>query len=235
MFTERVGIATRWGIYLTAIERQALDAALALLPRPTDALELGCQGGRWSEVLVGKGWRVTCTDVDETALDACRARLPTARCVLVKPEDRTIPCEDGSADFLLCIEVPPVIQSDWFPAEAHRVLRPGGVVLGVIQNKRSLRGMFVRMRERFPLTRGPEKGADTYTVSYGEWKRSMQRMSFRFHFQRGFCWFPFSRTSDSPLVPACSRIERVLGLQKVPAASPWVAFVARKSVAGPAE
>jgi SAM-dependent methyltransferase len=226
-FTERIGLTTAWGRYLTEIEQQAMDAALALFPKPADALEVGCQGGRWSEMLVRKGWRVTCTDVDPEALRACQERIPTAKCILVNPGDRTIPCADASADLLLCIEVNPVIHSDWFPGEANRVLRPGGVLFGVFLNSNSPRGMFVLLREKLPLRK--PKGDGAYALSYGSWKKRMQRLTFDFPFERGFCWFPFSRKSNSPLVPACTAVERALGLQRLPGLSPWVAFIARKS------
>jgi hypothetical protein len=49
-FTERIALTTAWGRYLTEIEQQAMDAALVLFPRPSDALEVGCQGGRWSRL-----------------------------------------------------------------------------------------------------------------------------------------------------------------------------------------
>jgi len=77
-FTERVGVTTRWGRYLTSLERQSVSEALRNFSAPSNALEVGCQGGRWSEMLAGKGWRVTCTEVDESVLRGCQARIPTA-------------------------------------------------------------------------------------------------------------------------------------------------------------
>ena len=227
-YTERAGLTTRWGRYLTDIERHAIDLGLKCFSAPTDALEVGCQGGRWSEMLVRKGWRVTCTDVDEPVLRLCEARIPAATCILVRPEDRTIPCESGSEDFLLCIEVPPVIHTDWFAAEAQRVLRTGGVLVGVFLNRRSLRGLYVLLREKLPFGKRARDAAFLYSLSYTPWKRRLRQLGFQFVFERGFCWFPFSRKGDSALIPTCVAMEEMLGLQKLPGASPWVVFVARK-------
>jgi SAM-dependent methyltransferase len=228
-FTERVGLTQRWGRYLTAIEQQAMDFALGLFSKPGDAFEAGCQGGRWSEMLVKKGWRVTATDVDEAILRGAQQRIPEAKCIPVRPGDRSLPAETASADLLLCIEVIPVMHSDWFQAEATRVLRPGGVLFGVFLNKRSMRGMFVLLREKLPFTkRRPKDGAFIYKKSYSEWKREFEQMGFEIQFERGFCWAPFARESDSVFVTPWVALERGLGLQRLPSLSPWVAFVARK-------
>ena len=226
-YTEKSGLTTRWGRYLTEVEQRAVTQALKLRSVPTDALEVGCQGGRWSDMLVRRGWRVTCTDVDEPVLRGAQERLPTARCILVQPDDQTIPCESGSADLLLCIEVVPVIHSDWFVSEADRVLRPGSVLVGVFLNRRSIRGLFVLLREKFKV-RPTVDAAFIYSKSYKNFKRELQGRGFEFVFERGFCWPPFSRDSHSPLIGICTFVERMLGLQRLPGLSPWVVFTARK-------
>jgi SAM-dependent methyltransferase len=227
--TERLGLTTRWGRYLTGLEHDAISMALRTFSVPGEALEVGCQGGRWVEMLAGNGWRVACTDVDEIALRACQVRTPSAKCILVSSHDRTIPAADASADLLLCIEIVPVIHSDWFPAEAQRVLRPGGALVSVILNRRSLRGLFVLIREKLGLARPYKDAPFLYTRSYKPWKRQMQRLAFQFEFERGCCWFPFSRQSDSALIPVSIATERGLGLHRLTSLSPWVVFVARKT------
>jgi SAM-dependent methyltransferase len=227
--TEAVGLTTRWGRYLTKIEQRAISEGLRLFKGPSAALEVGCQGGRWSAMLADKGWRLTCTDVDDTTLHSCQTRIPAANCILVKPEDQQIPCATGSAELLLCIEVFPVIDSDWFAAEARRVLRPGGVLVGVFLNRRSLRGLFVLLRNKVAASQCPPYASHLYSHSYIQWKSKLQRLMFEVIFERGFCWFPFPRESNSPLIPLCTVAERALGLQHLSGFSPWVAFVARKT------
>ena len=43
--------STKWGIYLTEIEKRAILKAHDLSETPTTALEIGAEGGRWSRLL----------------------------------------------------------------------------------------------------------------------------------------------------------------------------------------
>src|SRR5688500_12838827 len=117
---------TRWGAYIHQVEERAIMLGHHACGRIGHALEHGCEGGRWCRMLDRLGWRITCTDVNPGWVDVCRSRLPNANCVLVTPDDREFPAEDGSIDLLLCVGVPPAIQSDSFISECMRVLKPGG-------------------------------------------------------------------------------------------------------------
>jgi SAM-dependent methyltransferase len=141
-YWERVS-ESRWGAYITERERLALAYALDRVSRGT-ALEVGCEGGRWSALVSGRGWDVVCTDVDPDSLARCAERIPSARCVLVSPDDHTLPVRAGEVDLLLVYEVNEVVESPWFPAEAARVLRPGGLLVCSYWNARSLRGLLYR-------------------------------------------------------------------------------------------
>ena len=92
------------------------------------ALEVGCEGGRWSMLLADAGRPVVCVDVDADALAVCASRIPQATCIRAEPGDRTLPGENGSVALVLVYEVRDVIEADWFPGEAARVLGPGGVL-----------------------------------------------------------------------------------------------------------
>jgi SAM-dependent methyltransferase len=192
---------------------------------PMEALEIGCEGGRWSSLLAGLGWSITCTDVDAEVLARCAARLPEARCVVVEPGDRTLPLADASVSLVLCIEVQPVIQSDWFPREVVRVLRPGGELVGVTWNRLSARGMATDLMSR---VRG-RGGHGYYGQTYRPWRRRMEAAGLQFISERGMCWFPFGRASDSRLVPAAAWIEDRGRLWKLPSLSPWILFTARSA------
>jgi hypothetical protein len=67
-----------------------------------------------------------------------------------------------------------------------------------------------------------------YEASYADWKRKLDEYGFDVTHARGYCWFPFRRDSNSSLVPIFTRVERMLGLSRLPALSPWVVFVAQK-------
>src|SRR5690348_6073433 len=73
---------TRWGRYLSEIERQSIMFGHAAAPAPNVVLDVGADGGRWSRVLCAQGWRAVCIDIDERKLALCQSRLPNATCAL---------------------------------------------------------------------------------------------------------------------------------------------------------
>jgi hypothetical protein len=69
-------------------------------------------------------------------------------------------------------------------------------------------------------------------MSYGHWKRKALDCGFKLVFERGFCWFPFSRASESSLIPTATLMENKLRLQQLVGVSPWVVFIAQKRPGG---
>ena len=204
---------SRWGKYLSDVEMAALRDALSRFDAPADALEIGCEGGRWSRMLADAGWSTTCTDIDPDALAVCQQRIPAARCLLSAPEDQRLPVDDESADLLLSIEVP-ISEEPWFAEEVARVLRPGGVAVCTFHNRRSYRGRLVNLRW---LLGG---GEVHYQADYTTCRRRLTEAGFAVCRETGFAWLPFSRGSDSPLVPLCTRLERQIWLRRLVHHSP---------------
>jgi SAM-dependent methyltransferase len=209
---------------VSQVEARAILQGQSLAGVPAHALDIGCEGGRWSKLLSDLGWKITCIDVDREVLQECRRKVGDAECILADANDRIIPCGSSSFSLLLCIEVPPVIQSDWFMLEAARVLRSGGILVGLACNKISLRGLANKAMDRAFRNRS----SGVYTCSYGALRRSLYRAGFETAYEEGFCWGPFGRTSNSPLIPLFAGLERVLGLRRLTILSPWVMFIARK-------
>ena len=214
---------TQWGRYLTEIERRHIVRASQLAEAPTLACEIGCDGGRWSKLLADMGWQLVCTDINQHSLDVCQQRIPTAECLLVQPDDTTIPCQTETIQLLLCIEVE-VIHHDWFIAEAHRVLKLGGVMVAVAWNLFSLRSLYVRLASLLSANQ-----VDPYKIPYLVFRRRLRQHGFAMLAEEGYCWFPFSRESNSSLVPAAVQLEKWLGLRRLPVLSPWVVHIARKT------
>ena len=222
-YWEHVAARTRWGSYISEVEKRAVLAGHHLCESPARALEVGCEGGRWSRLLAEAGWSMICTEVDGEALALCRQRLPDAQCVLVRPDDTTLPCPTNSIRLLVCIEVPPVIESDWFLPECARVLEDGGVVVGTFFNLISIRGFTLHLKAAVA------GGTDYYRSAYAHWRKKLRAHHFCLHKEEGYCWLPFRRNSDSWLVPWGVRLEQNLRLGKLPFLSPWLTFVAQKA------
>ena len=213
---------TKWGSYITAVEKRVILKAHDLCPRPTNALEVGCDGGRWSRLLADLGWIMTCTDIYPDELGLCQQRIPQAKCVLVKEEDTSLPCKSGTMDLILCVEVP-VLSSEWFLPEAFRVLKECGMMVGVGTNRSSLRGLVKHL-----ICRMKQRSEDYYGCSYPEWRARICGLGFDVLHEEGLCWFPFKRDSNSPLIPLCTRLEHHLGLRRLPAISPWIVYLAQR-------
>lgn len=211
---------TRWGQYLTQIERDALDLAIGMAVHGV-ALEVGCEGGRWSTYLHTRGFANICVDVDRKALALCQSRLPEANCILTTPEAQRFPeAPDHSVDLLLVYETDPVTSAPWFPAEAFRVLKLSGILVCTLMNPTSMRGLAHKLRRDTSYYRGPP---------YRVVRRQLLDNGFALAYERGFAWGPFSRDSNASLVPFWAALEERLGLRALSGVSPWVVLVAQKS------
>lgn len=210
---------TRWGAYLTAVEREALLLGSSLV-QPSVSLDIGCGSGRWSLLLRERGWKPTCVDVDREALELCRSRMPDAVCISVDEDADRLPVADAAVGLVAAIEVPQVMEQPWLPAELDRVLASGGVVVCTYHNPRSARALAYRaLRRRHPFYRGP---------SYSRFRRTLAAAGIRPLYETGLGWFPFSRESDSRLVPVFTTLEAMLRLRRLVSLSPWVVLVAQK-------
>ena len=214
---------TKWGAYISDLERSAILKANELARNPGTALEVGAEGGRWSKLLADQGWNMICTDVDSKSLRVCKSKVPSAHCILVSSNDKTLPCVTESVELLVCIEVAPVIQSNWFVDEASRVLKSGGLLVAVCWNFNSWRGLFSHAKSVVMGT------FSWYRCSYPIWRRRLLRSRFSIVSEQGCCWFPFRRDSNSPVIPFCVSLEKMSGLRNLTQISPWIVLIAKKS------
>ncbi|MCB0168161.1 MAG: class I SAM-dependent methyltransferase [Anaerolineae bacterium] len=221
-FWEKRAKAT-WGSYIREVETRVIKKTKHLNIKPSTALDIGCDGGELAQIIGNMGWQLICTDIRPQAVARCRRRLPEAVCLLVDVNDIQLPCSPNSLGLIQCIEVPFVIQSHWFITEADRVLQPNGVIVGVFPNLLSIRGYYHALAAKL-------KGqTTTYNVRYPNWRARLRRQGFKILYEEGICWFPFSRHSNSSLVPSATQLEKNLGLRRCAAFSPWIVFLAQKS------
>jgi SAM-dependent methyltransferase len=217
----------RWGSYLTSAEKAALETAASSV-RPGTSLEIGCDGGRWSQLLAALGWSTICVDISAEAVELCRLRIPSARCLLVKSDDRSFPVADSSVDLLLVYEVPTVTNSPWFAAEAARVLEPGGMLVCTITNPASIRAAAYRAATLVSASR--RRWRITYEgPTFQDARRDLEAHGFNLLRQEGLGWAPFNRHSDSRLIPYFTWLEQVVGLRRLVRFSPLVVVVASRT------
>ena len=130
--------------------------------------------------------------------------------------------EAGTIDMVLCIEVPPVTSAGWFVQETFRVLRPGGLLVGATENRSSYRAVVHR------LFRRRRSDVGFYRTSYPDLRNRLRREGFALLHEEGCCWLPFGRSSDSAFIPALARLEGRMGLRRLAAVGPWVAYIVQK-------
>jgi SAM-dependent methyltransferase len=215
-------VETRWGQYISEIERRALLAAQSTFRQPGAGFEVGCGGGRWVRLLSDLGWAMTATDIGADVVRLCQSRNPSSRCILVRADEKRFPVDSASMDLVLCIEVP---QLDWnsYASEAARVLRPGGKLVGCQPNALSWRGVLVNIKSAI------RRSKRHYFVTYPALRRALRKNGFVMHYACGCCWAPFGRHSNSRLIPIAATIERMTGLRRLTAVSPWVVYSAIRS------
>ena len=163
-------------------------------------------------VLVGLADAVIATEIDPRLAAAVAGVAPNVDALRVSGSSCAIPLRDGIADGVVCVEVPDLTHWRWFYRESRRLLRPGGVLIVTLQNRLSWKGVVARMlRRRYRTKLGPAY----YRRSLRELVSLARQAGFDVEDAVGFNWLPFSRTSDSPLVPALAKLEKALRLDRL--------------------
>ena len=212
----------RWGRYLTQIESHAIRDGLGLCARPPKTgIDIGSEAGRFTGMLIEEGIQVTCTEICPNKVRQCQRIHPTSNCVLVTPDDTTLPVETRSIDFAISIEVE-VVEREWFAPELARVLTEGGVAVFTLNNRHSYRAavsnIVAMMRRDEPY----------YNVSCREVEERVRACGLAIEKKIGFGWAPFGRFSNSRLVAPVTWAEDYLRLRQFARWSPWVAFICQK-------
>lgn len=209
-----------WGSYLSRIEQDAIDEGLLTAGSPGVALELGCDGGRWSKRVTDFGWKIIATDVRREAIDVCQRRIPDARCICVEPSSHSLPVENEAVKLVLIIEVWQIMHEEWLISELSRVLVPGGVIIATCPNRCSWRGLYSRIKGDADFW---------YKDSFNHWVTRLGANGLEVLKAVGYAWSPFPRGSDSKLVPFAASLEKRLKLCHLTSLSPWVVVLARKA------
>lgn len=226
---EKLAQQTKWGRYLAAIEQESILYAHQLVAAQKGAvLDIGCGGGRWSKLLYSQEREMIGTEIWKEDLDIYNRQIPSGRAILVKTEDQKLPCDDNTVSLTLCIEVPPVINSNWIMKEVNRVLVDKGVFVGTFFNNLSLRGIY---QNWYYVNHhdGEDDCYNYYQLSFRKWEKELSGQGFTLRRKTGFCWLPFHRESNNALIPITTTFEHLIGLRRLTSFSPWVIFVIQKT------
>jgi len=125
--------------------------------RGKDVLEVGCGSGFASQLFAEAGANVTAVDLTEWAVETTRARFAAFGLAgdVRQADAELLPFEDGSFDVVFSWGViHHTTDMDRALRELVRVLRPGGKLVLMLYNRRSLFFLVYRAFDRFlPLAR----------------------------------------------------------------------------------
>jgi SAM-dependent methyltransferase len=129
---------------------------------PRAVLDLGAGTGLLTELLVAAGHGVVAVDTSPGMLEQLAARLPEVRTAVGPAE--ALPLPDGSVDVVTAAQA-----AHWFDpapaaAEMRRVLRPGGAV-GMVWNQRDDRVPWVAELSALLLEENSERRSDRQIVA----------------------------------------------------------------------
>jgi SAM-dependent methyltransferase len=124
--------SAEWG---ETVEREILPWAVGPRPLGEDVLEIGPGPGLTTDVLRRMVPRLTAVEVDLALATALRGRLRDTNVEVVEGDGAALPFDDGRFSAATCFtmlhHVPSADLQDRLFGEVRRVLRPGGLLVGV--------------------------------------------------------------------------------------------------------
>lgn len=119
-----------------SVDREERSIVSELLPEPTESprtvLDIGCGGGRWSDLLLNRfpNADVVAVDRARAMVDYVRNRFALERFKAVEGEFASLPFDDGSFDVVLTIRaIKYAVDTEIAIRECRRVLRGGGTLV----------------------------------------------------------------------------------------------------------
>lgn len=201
-----IAAKTRMGKYLTQVETKFIHDSLNLASINT-VMDVGAEAGRFSQ-LNSKAETIS-IDIDSYGLK--RLRLKSKTIGAIQADARKIPVRNETFDIIFMIEVLDYIpELDQAFIEAYRTLKPNASLILSFGNKSSLKAKLRQLSGK------------SYQHSYINVIQTLTKMGFQIKRKTGYNWLLFGRTSQNMLIPALSKLERIIGLRRVPSLSPWV-------------
>jgi ubiquinone/menaquinone biosynthesis C-methylase UbiE len=217
--------ATTMGLYLDRQERSVVDEFLNI-HTPRSCLDIACGSGRFSLSLMEKGIHVVAADRDPIPLKKLNNKILGARnrdkmIHIMQIDAGSLPFQDRTFDCILSIQTVSELNIQHFFSECNRILKDGGWLLFNEANRHSYKTiLFRKFGSKSPF----------YRRSHSEICSLLADNNFKIERAVGMNWLPIKRNSNRRWTPFASKIERELRLWAFPSISPWVFYVAQKSV-----
>lgn len=207
------GYFNRMGFYKTKVE---LDFILThVLKKDSHILDLGGGSGRFAIPLMKLGHDVTVVDLDNDAIQLCKARgVEKAYCNDIRNINLPL------FDVVLAIELFLVTTPQDVMNVVNNQLKENGIFIFVATNKLSWRYKLHSLRKK--------KTKNLGEFSLSEYKDMITNKGFEIIDIKGFNWMPFRVNSNSILIPFFTLIESLFRLNKWLGQSPWLLFACRK-------
>lgn len=161
-----------------------------------------------------------CLDI---ACGSGRFSLPIMekRLCILQIDAECLPFRDKMFDCILSIQTVGYTDIQQFFFECNRILQCGGWLLFNEANRHSYKA---------PIHRKISLSTQFYRHSYSEICSMLIDNGFQIKKVAGMNWLPIKRDSDNRWIPLASKIESGLKLSNFPSISPWVFYLAQKSV-----
>jgi ubiquinone/menaquinone biosynthesis C-methylase UbiE len=205
------------GFYKT--QRQFDFILKNLKPQESNILDIAGGAGRFAIPLTKYSKNITVVDINEKAIHLLNER---------NKDIRTICCDFANLEIkdkyslILCIEALPYFD-DWqtFFSKINSLLSRDGQFIFTYTNPHSWRYLLRKLKNR--------KKSNPYTeMRIKDIKALMEKNNLIIQTMEGMNWMPFSVVSNSPLVNLFSSMEKILGLHRWHAQSPWLLIAVEK-------
>ncbi len=117
------------------LRKYVIPGALSGVALGDDVLEVGPGPGRTTEILMEMVGRLTAVEIDSMLATELQARMTGTNVAVIEADATDMPFEDrrfsGAVSFTMMHHVPTVELQDRLFAEVRRVLRAGGLFVGV--------------------------------------------------------------------------------------------------------
>lgn len=210
--------------YLTVRETDFIQRAVPAATGQT-ALDIGCGTGKYVQVLEQLGYTTTGVEYDIAPLTLIQQRKPGTQ--IVQADGQHLPFADSVFDVVAAIQV-----QDYFPqrslffSDVWRVLKPGGMFLVTMTNKRSIKGLIYNL---YLAWNRRSRSARFYEQPLTSCLDELKEQPFTVEQIWGYNWNLLARDCDSSFKVGCfAAMEKTLRLEKIPNLSPVAFVVARK-------